>query len=104
MITVTAELRISEGKEAEALAAIEKLVAGVNQNEPGALTYTWHRDLKDPLQILVYEVYADEEATKVHRESEHQAEFNKAFSRASGVFDPGSVKISRFERIAAIDR
>ena len=102
MITVTAEFRINEGKEAEAIAAIEKLVAGVSQNEPGALTYTWHRDLKDAAQILVYEVYADEEATKVHRASEHFAEFQKAF--ASGLFDPGSVKISRFERIAAIDR
>ena len=102
MITVTAEFRINEGKEAEAIAAIEKVVAGGSQNEPGALTYTWHRDLKDAAQILVYEVYADEEATKVHRASEHFAEFQKAF--ASGLFDPGSVKISRFERIAAIDR
>ena len=102
MITVTAEFRINEGKEAEALAAIEKLVAGVNGDEPGALMYTWHRDIKDAAQILVYEVYADEEATKVHRASEHLAEFQKEF--ASGVFDPGSVKIARFERIAAIDR
>jgi len=39
MITVTAEFRINEGKEAEALAAIEKLVAGVSENEPGARTY-----------------------------------------------------------------
>ncbi len=104
MIIVTAELRINEGKETEALAAIEKLVASVERDEPGVLTYAWHRDLKEAARIFVYEVYADEEATKVHRESEHQAEFNKAFSRASGVFDPGSVKISRFERIAAIDR
>ena len=102
MIAATAELRINDGKEAEALAAIEKLVAGVSAHEPGALMYSWHRDLKDPLQILVYEVWADEEATKVQRDSEHMAEFNKAF--ASGIFDPGSVKISRFERIAAIDR
>ncbi len=102
MITVTAEFRINEGKEAEALAAIEKLVAGVSQNEPGALMYSWHRDLKDSAQILVYEVYADQEATKVHSASKHFAEFQKAF--ASGLFDPGSVKISRFERIAAIDR
>ena len=102
MITVTAEFRVNEGKEAEALAAIEKLVAGVSRDEPGALTYTWHRDLKDSAQILVYEVYADEEATKAHRASEHFAEFQKAF--ASGLFDPGSVKISRFERFAAIDR
>jgi len=58
MITVTAEFRINEGKETEALAAIEKLVAGVSENEPGALTYSWHRDVKDPLQLLVYEVYS----------------------------------------------
>ena len=102
MITVTAEFRINEGKEAEALAAIEKLVAGVSENEPGALTYSWHRDLKDPAQVLVYEVYADQEATKVHSASQHFAEFQKAF--ATGLFDPGSVKISRFERFAAIDR
>ncbi len=102
MITVTAEFRISEGKEAEALAAIEKVVAGVNRDEPGALTYSWHRDIKDPLQILVYEVYADQEATAIHGTSKHFAEFQKAF--ASGLFDPGSVKISHFERFAAIDR
>ena len=102
MITVTFEVRISEGKEAEALAAIEKLVAGVNREEPGALMYSWHRDLEDSAQVLVYEVYADEEATKVHRASEHLALFKKAF--ASGIFEPDSVKISRFERIAAIDR
>jgi len=102
MITVTAEFRINEGKETAALAAIEKLVAGVNADEPGALIYSWHRDIKDAAQVLVYEVYADEEATKVHRASTHLAEFQKAF--ASGLFDPGSVKISRFERFAAIDR
>ncbi|HEY5638977.1 MAG TPA: antibiotic biosynthesis monooxygenase [Dehalococcoidia bacterium] len=102
MITVTAEFRINEGKEAEALAAIEAVAAGVNKNEPGALMYSWHREIKDPAHILVYEIYADEEATKAHRASEHLAEFQKAF--ASGVFDPSSVKISRFERIAAIDR
>ena len=104
MITATAEFRINDGKEAEALAAIEKLVAAVNADEPGALTYAWHRDLKDEARILVYEVWADEEATKLHRDTEHMAEFNKAFGRTSGLFDPGSVKISRFERIAAIDR
>jgi quinol monooxygenase YgiN len=102
MITVTAEFRINDGKVAEALAAIEKLVAGVDRDEPGALMYSWHRDVKDPAQVLVFEVYADEEAATVHRASPHLAEFQKAF--AGGLFDPGSVKISRFERIAAIDR
>jgi quinol monooxygenase YgiN len=104
VITAIAEFRINDGKDAEALAAIEKLVAAVNAKEPGALTYTWHRDIKDAARILVYEVWADEEATKLHRDTDHMAEFNKEFGRARGVFDPGSVKISRLERIAAIDR
>lgn len=102
MITVTAEFRINEGKDAAAIAAIEKLVAAVSENEPGALMYTWHRGLKDPAQILVYEVYKDEEATKTHSGSAHLAEFQKAF--ADGTFDPSTVKINRYERIAAIDR
>ena len=53
MIIAMAEFRINDGKESEALAAIEKLVAAVNADEPGALTYTWHRDLKDASRILV---------------------------------------------------
>ena len=104
MIIATAEFRINDGKEAEAVAAIQKVVAAVNAEEPGALTYAWHRDVKDAARILVYEVWADEEATKLHRDTEHMAEFNKEFGRARGVFDPESVKISRFESIAAIDR
>ncbi|MEX0682347.1 MAG: putative quinol monooxygenase [Dehalococcoidia bacterium] len=102
MHTVTAEFRINEGKEAEALEAIKKVAKAVSDNEPGALMYTWHRGVKDPLQVLVYEIYRDDEATQAHRSAPYLAEFQKAF--AEGVFDPGSVKISRFERIAAIER
>ncbi len=102
MITITAEFRINDGKEAEALAAIKTLVAAVSRNEPGALQYTWHRDIKDPARVFIYEIYADEEATKVHRASEHVREYQKTF--AAGVFDADSVKILRLERIAAIDR
>jgi quinol monooxygenase YgiN len=102
MITVTAEFRINEGKDAEAVAAIEKLVAAVSANEPGALMYTWHRGLKDAAQVLVYEVYRDDEARQAHRDTPHLAEFQKAF--AGGVFDPSTVKIARYERIAAIER
>jgi autoinducer 2-degrading protein len=105
MIAITAEFRINEGKDEEAVAAIEKVVAAVNANEPGTLMYTWHRGLKDPAQVLVYEQYADEAAMKAHSSGEHGphlAEFQKAF--AAGVFDPSTVKISRFGKIAEIDR
>ncbi|HUF54379.1 MAG TPA: antibiotic biosynthesis monooxygenase [Dehalococcoidia bacterium] len=105
MIAVTAEFRINEGKEDEAIAAIEKLVAAVNESEPGTLMYTWHRGIKDAAQVLVYEQYEDEEAMKVHSagaSGPHLAEFQKAF--AAGVFDPSSVKIARFGKIAEISR
>lgn len=105
MIAVTAEFRINEGKEAEAIAAIEKVAAAVSANEPGTLMYTWHRGIKDPAQILVYEHYADEDAMKAHSSGangSHLAEFQKAF--ASGVFDPSSVKINRFSKVAEIQR
>lgn len=102
MIAVTAEFRINEGKDAEAIAAIEKVVAAVAQNEPGTLTYTWHRGLKDPAQVLVYEVYQDEDAMKAHSGMAHLKEFQQAF--ASGVFDVASVKINRFGKIAELRR
>lgn len=105
MIAITAEFRINEGKDAEAVAAIEKVVAAVNANEPGTLMYTWHRGLKDPAQVLVYEQYKDEEAMKAHStgaHGTHLADFQKAF--AAGVFDPASVKINRWGKLAEIDR
>lgn len=102
MIAITAEFRINEGKDDEALAAIEALVAAVNDNEPGTLVYSWHRGLKDPAQVLVYEVYKDEDAMKAHTTTPHLAGFQKAF--ASGIFDLSSVKINRFSKIAQIDR
>jgi quinol monooxygenase YgiN len=64
--------------------------------------YTWHRGLKDDAQVLVYEVYRDDEAMKAHMGTPHLAEFQKAF--AAGVFDPSSVKINRFGKIAEIQR
>lgn len=102
MIAVTAEFRINEGKEPDAIAAIEKLIAEVQANEPGTLMYTWHRGLKDEAQILVYEVYQDENAMKAHAGTPHLTEFQKAF--ASGIFDPSTVKINRFSKIAEIKR
>jgi quinol monooxygenase YgiN len=101
MHTVTAEFRIIEGKEEEALEAIKSVVAGVEANEPGALKYIWHRGLKDPVQVLVFEIYRDDEARKQHRDAPYLKEFQKHFGT---VFDPASVKIERFERIAAVDR
>lgn len=101
MITVTAQFSIIPGKEAEAETAIRKVAAGVEKNEPGVLMYTWHRGAKDPLQILVYEIYQDDEAREAHRGTPYLTEFQAHFGT---VFDPASVKIARWERLTGINR
>jgi quinol monooxygenase YgiN len=101
MHTITAEFRIFEGKEMEAEEAIRSVVAGVEANEPGALKYIWHRGAKDPLQVFVFETYADDAARDKHRESPYLKEFQGYFGT---VFDPATVKVTRLERIAAVER
>ena len=103
MHTVVAEFNIVEGKEAEAEAAIKKVVAGVDANEPGCLSYTWHRGLKEPNHVLVFEIYKDDDAVAAHRGTPHGNEFQKNFG-PDGCFDVTSVKIARYARLAALER
>ncbi len=101
MQTVTLTFTILPGKQAEAEAAIKKVVEGVDKNEPGAVAYFWHRAIKDPSQVLVFEIWRDDAAVEAHRGTPYLAEFQSLFGT---VFDPASVKITRYERIAAITR
>jgi quinol monooxygenase YgiN len=101
MHTITAEFRIIEGKEAEAEAAIKAVVASVEANEPGTLKYIWHRGVKDPNQVLVFEIYRDDAAREQHRGTPYLKEFQALFGT---VFDPATTKITRLDRIAAVER
>ena len=99
MITVTAEFDILPGKEDEAIATIQNLIASVDRNEPGNILYRWHRGVKDPNHVLVFEMWRDDDAVKAHREMPHQVEFGKVFAT---LFDPASVKINRHELIGEV--
>jgi quinol monooxygenase YgiN len=99
--TIIASFRIIEGKESEAEEAMKKQADAVQSNEPGALAYIFNRNAKDPAQVTVFEVYADDDAVAAHRATEHMAAFGKLFGT---IFDPGSVKIERQERIAGFSR
>ena len=101
MNTIVARFKIIPGKEAEAEAAITKQAAAVEGNEPGALAYIFNRNLKDPSEITVFEVYADDAAITAHRATEHMAAFAALFG---SIFDPASVKIERHERVAGFSR
>jgi len=73
----------------------------VDKNEPGAVAYFWHRAVKDPSQVLVFEIWRDDAAVEAHRDTPYLTEFQSLFGT---VFDPASVKLTRYERIAAINR
>jgi len=101
MSTILARFNIVAGKEAEADEAIKKQVASVESAEPGALTYIFHRNRKDPSEITVFEIYKDDEASAARRDAEHTGTFRGYFG---SVFDPATVKIDRLERIAGFSR
>jgi len=101
MVTILAQFRINEGKEAEAEAAIKEMINAVEKNEPGALIYAMNRGKEDPLEVTVFEVYKDSEAHKAHSGSEHMGAFSQNFR---DVFDRNSVKIIPLEQIAAVQR
>ncbi len=101
MTTILARFRVQPGKEAEAEVAISEMVAAVEANEPGALTYIMHRSRKDPGEITVFEVYAGDEALDSHNKTPYMAQFRSHFGP---LFDPASVKIERLERLAGFVR
>lgn len=101
MNTIIAQFKVNPGQEAAAEEAVRKMAAAVEAKEPGAQAYIFHRDRKDPAQITVFEIYADDAASSIHRASGHMAAFGALFGT---IFDPASVKISRLERIAGFSR
>lgn len=101
MNTVLARFNIIAGKEAEAEEAMKKHATSVESAEPGAITYIFHRNRKDPSEITVFEIYKDDEAFQAHGGTEHMGAFRGYFG---SIFDPATVKIDRLERIAGFSR
>ena len=101
MNTVIARIKIKEGKKDEAVAALEKMAAGVSEKEPGTLAYVIHRSVDDPSEVVFFEVYSDDEASKSHTTGEPMKAFQSGFA---DIFDVSQVKIERLERIGGIVR
>ncbi len=101
MQTILAQFKTNPGKEAEAEEAIKKMAASVEASEAGAVTYLFHRSLRDPAQITVFEVYTDDAAFATHGASEYMGQFRSHFGT---LFDAATVKIDRLERIAGFSR
>ncbi len=101
MNTIIFRLTIQEGKEEQALEALKKMADNVEANEPGTLAYVIHRSIDNPSEIVFFELYADEDASKAHREGEAVRAFGSGFA---DLFDTSQVKIERLDRIAGVMR
>jgi quinol monooxygenase YgiN len=101
MINVIARFKMQPGKQDEALKVLKDMVAAVEANEPGALVYVMHRSQVDPLEVYVYEGYADHAAFDAHRKTPHMKELQSKFSH---LMDPTSFNVEVLERVAGFVR
>ncbi len=101
MITIMFRIKIREGKEAEALAEIEKMVSAVEANEPETLAYVFHKLQDDPTQLVLFESYTDDEALQAHVKTPHFAAFRASSANA---LDMSEIQVERLDRIAGVVR
>ncbi|MCE2485299.1 MAG: antibiotic biosynthesis monooxygenase [Desulfurellaceae bacterium] len=67
MVTLTAKLKIKEGKEGEFEATMRDKVVAEVRKEPGNHAYTFCKSKKDPRVFMFYEEYTDDAAFEAHR-------------------------------------
>jgi quinol monooxygenase YgiN len=100
MITVTATLSLNPDNVDAAIAGLQELVAAVEANEPGVLAYICNRNVQNPNEIMFFEIYENQAATKVHGQTPHMAKF-----RADGArFFIGEMAIGSYQQLAGYHR
>jgi quinol monooxygenase YgiN len=92
--SVIATIKAQAGREAEFQAAALQLVAAVRAHEPGCLLYTLNQG-DVPGSFVFMERYADEDALKAHRATEHF----KTLGRAMAAFMDGPPAVQRMVEI-----
>jgi quinol monooxygenase YgiN len=71
MIGIVAKLTVAAGKEAEFEAAASALMAKVNANEPGVITYQLYKSKSDAQVYIFMEQYADQAAVDAHGKTDY---------------------------------
>lgn len=72
MLAVVVQIIAHPGEESSLIEALREN-ARHSREEPGCLKWEWSRHREDPSRFTLYEVYADEEAFRKHKASEHFA-------------------------------
>jgi len=82
-------MRALPGRRDELLAILRRLVATADADEPGTLLYAFHTVDDDPDVVVSYELFTDQDAVAVHRDSPTVA---RAIPELRAVTMPGSVQ------------
>jgi quinol monooxygenase YgiN len=101
MVTVLARFEMQKSKEDIALQALSKMAAAVKANEPNCLAYKVTRGQVNLQEVYVYEVYADEDAFRDHRKTEHMRELQAALDDC---LDRSSFNVEILEDVAGFIR
>ena len=101
MVSLIFRMKIKDGKEAEAIEQMEKMAEAVEANEPGVLAYVFHRLPDDPMQLVLFESYVDDDAFQAHMKTPHMAAFQASVRDA---FDTSEIQVTRLERVAGVVR
>lgn len=101
MITIIFRMKMQEGKEEEALAGLRKMTEAVEAEEPNAAAYLFMRPQDDPLEVVLFESYADDAAFKNHMQTPHMAAFR---DKLADLFDTSHIKVDRLDRVSGFVR
>ena len=101
MITFVVRCRLQDGKQQESERLIAELVAAVEAQEPSAVGYAFHRNVRDPNELLLVESYASNDAFLAHNTSPHMLRFRARFTE---LFDPPTAQVDLLEEVAGFGR
>lgn len=100
IITQTAAFGLNAEMKDEALEGLAKLVAAVEKNEPGVLTYICHQAGDD--KIFFFEIFKNQAAIEAHGEQPHMAILSGLLQ--SGALTLDMKDIVRLTRVAGFSR
>jgi quinol monooxygenase YgiN len=99
-ITQLASFKLNMEKEAEAIATLQELCAGVEEHEPDVLAYICHRSEQEPDKVVFFEIYRDQAALQAHGTTPHMGKMRTAF--ATQFLPP--LELTRLNRVAGFSR
>ena len=103
MLTWIVRSRLQDGddKREEAERLVADLVASVHDQEPGAFSYAFHRNVKDPQELVLVETYSGNDEFLEHNMSPHMLKFRSRFTE---LFQPETTQTFMVEEIAGFGR